>query len=199
MYNVVVEDERVGKDLLQNGKLKKRVTIIPLNKINAFRASAQKLSAAREMAGDKAHLALSLVGYDDEVANAMAYVFGDTLICDDAESAKAVTFNKAVGMKSVTLQGDVYDPSGTLSGGSAPSSSGILIQAQKIKVAEENLHEATSALSRLEKEEEKSQGIRQSWKTLSRELEINVHQVKLLDEQLGGSNATRVSPFPRFN
>jgi structural maintenance of chromosome 2 len=40
LYNVVVQDEKVGKDLLENGKLKKRVTIIPLNKINAFRASA---------------------------------------------------------------------------------------------------------------------------------------------------------------
>lgn len=41
LYNVVVQDEKVGKDLLQNGKLKKRVTIIPLNKINAFKMSAQ--------------------------------------------------------------------------------------------------------------------------------------------------------------
>ena len=41
LYNVVVEDEKVGKDLLQNGKLKKRVTIIPLNKINTFTLTAQ--------------------------------------------------------------------------------------------------------------------------------------------------------------
>jgi structural maintenance of chromosome 2 len=41
LYNVVVDDERVGKELLQNGKLKKRVTIIPLNKINVFKMSAQ--------------------------------------------------------------------------------------------------------------------------------------------------------------
>ena len=41
LYNVVVQDEKIGKELLQNGKLKKRVTIIPLNKINAFKMSAQ--------------------------------------------------------------------------------------------------------------------------------------------------------------
>ena len=41
LYNVVVEDERIGKDLLQHGKLKKRVTIIPLNKIKTFEMSAQ--------------------------------------------------------------------------------------------------------------------------------------------------------------
>lgn len=38
---VVVDNEVVGSQLLKNGKLRKRVTIIPLNKIQAFRAHAQ--------------------------------------------------------------------------------------------------------------------------------------------------------------
>jgi structural maintenance of chromosome 2 len=41
LYNVVVEDEKVGKDLLSKGQLKKRVTLIPLNKINATKMAAQ--------------------------------------------------------------------------------------------------------------------------------------------------------------
>lgn len=41
LYNVVVDTEVTGTQLLQNGKLRKRVTIIPLNKISAFRASAE--------------------------------------------------------------------------------------------------------------------------------------------------------------
>jgi structural maintenance of chromosome 2 len=41
LYNVVVEDEKVGSLLLEKGKLRKRVTIIPLNKINAFKMSAE--------------------------------------------------------------------------------------------------------------------------------------------------------------
>lgn len=41
LYNVVVQDERVGSQLLDKGKLRKRVTIIPLNKINAFKMSAE--------------------------------------------------------------------------------------------------------------------------------------------------------------
>lgn len=41
LYNVVVDTEVTGTQLLQGGKLKKRVTIIPLNKIAAFRASAE--------------------------------------------------------------------------------------------------------------------------------------------------------------
>ncbi len=41
LYNVVVDSEVTGTQLLQGGKLRKRVTIIPLNKIAAFRASAE--------------------------------------------------------------------------------------------------------------------------------------------------------------
>ena len=46
LYNVVVDNERVGKDLLQNGRLKKRVTIIPLNKINPWKIPPNVRSAS---------------------------------------------------------------------------------------------------------------------------------------------------------
>jgi structural maintenance of chromosome 2 len=36
LFNVIVEDERVGNDLLKNGKLRKRVTMIPLTKIKSY-------------------------------------------------------------------------------------------------------------------------------------------------------------------
>jgi structural maintenance of chromosome 2 len=41
LYNVVVDTAATGTQLLQNGNLKKRVTIIPLDKIAAFRASSE--------------------------------------------------------------------------------------------------------------------------------------------------------------
>lgn len=39
LYQVVVDNERVGSELLKNGQLKKRVTLIPLNKISNFKLS----------------------------------------------------------------------------------------------------------------------------------------------------------------
>ncbi|KAF9233061.1 condensin complex subunit SMC2 [Melanogaster broomeanus] len=182
LYNVVVEDERVGKDLLQNGKLKKRVTIIPLNKINAFTLSAQKLAQVEQLAPGKANVALSLIGYPNEVARAMAYVFGDTIICADAESANAVTFGAKV--RSVTLNGDVYDPSGTLSGGAPPSGSGMLLRVQELLDAEKKLDEARARLVELERGEQAGRERRERWK--------KKHEVHLLEEQLGGSNAARL-------
>jgi structural maintenance of chromosome 2 len=123
----------------------------------------------------------------------MAYVFGDTLICADSASAKAVTFNSQIGMKSVTLEGDVYDPSGTLSGGAAPTSSGILTKVQEMNKARENLREAQAELTKLEKENEKSQDVKSKWKELKKAIDLKEHELGLLKEQIGGSNATRVS------
>lgn len=41
LYNVVVDSAETGSQLLEKGKLRKRVTIIPLNKISAFKVSAE--------------------------------------------------------------------------------------------------------------------------------------------------------------
>lgn len=36
LFNVIVEDEQVGNQLLKNGRLKKRVTMIPLTRIKSY-------------------------------------------------------------------------------------------------------------------------------------------------------------------
>ncbi|KIJ99285.1 hypothetical protein K443DRAFT_680122 [Laccaria amethystina LaAM-08-1] len=193
LFNVVVENELVGKDLLKNGKLKKRVTLIPLNKISPFTLHPKKLEAAQKLAPGKVRTALSLVGYEDEVAKAIAYVFNDTLVCDDADTARKVTFSKDILTKSVTLEGDVYDPSGTLSGGSAPTGNRILVEVQELLQVEGKFKEAQAHLASLEKEEERNKKARESWKQLVRELEIKEHELKLLEEQVVGSNASRIA------
>ena len=136
---------------------------------------------------------MELVGYSDEVANAMAFVFGNTLVCDDAESAKLVTFSREVGgVRSVTLDGDVYDPSGTLSGGSAPTGGGALIKVQELLGIEERLDEAAARLRTLEQQEQRDRAAREKWRSLVRDLEIKEHEMRLLEEQVNGSNAARV-------
>ena len=193
LYNVVVDSAETGTQLLQKGKLRKRVTIIPLNKISAFRASAEKIGAAQKVAPGKVDLALSLIGYDDEVAKAMEYVFGSTLVCDDAETAKRVTFDPAVRMKSVTLEGDVYDPSGTLSGGSSPNSSGVLVTLQKLnaltrdlKAKEHHLNELKTLMAREKKKMDSARAVKQ-------ELDLKSHEVKLTEDQIKGNSSSSVS------
>jgi structural maintenance of chromosome 2 len=193
LYNVVVDSAATGKQLLENGRLKKRVTIIPLNKIAAFRASAAKVGAAQNIAPGKVDLALSLVGYDSEVTAAMEYVFGSTLVCEDAETAKRVTFDPAVRMKSVTLQGDTYDPAGVLSGGSAPQSSGVLITLTKLNEITTELKHQEMQLSSLQatmaKEKKKLDAARKT----KQEFDLKTHEIKLTEEQIGSNSSSSVS------
>ena len=203
LYNVVVDSAETGTQLLQNGKLKKRVTIIPLNKINAFKASAEKIGAAQKLAPGKVDLALSLVGFDDEVSAAMAYVFGSTLICEDAETAKRVTFDPAVRMKSVTLEGDVYDPSGTLSGGSSSNSNGVLVTLGKLNGLTRELQMLESRLSDLQSSMAREQKKMDSARKVKQELDLKLHEIKLTEEQIGGNASSTVSrpdaPISPFN
>lgn len=95
MFNVVVDTENTGKQLLQKGGLQRRVTIIPLNKIQSHPVSQRTHDAAvnlvrlqpislisfifyffmprkhvifnLQVGKGNAAVALSLVGYDQEL------------------------------------------------------------------------------------------------------------------------------------
>ena len=192
LYNVVVDTEVTGTQLLQNGKLRKRVTIIPLNKIAAFKASAEKIATAQKIAPGKVDLALSLVGYDDEVSTAMDYVFGNTLICADAATAKRVTFDPAVRMKSITLEGDSYDPSGTLSGGSSPNSSGVLVTLKKLNELTKELREQEKALADLQDTMVREKTKLDQARKIKQELDLKSHEIKLTEEQIGSNSSSSI-------
>ena len=147
LFQVVVDDTETAKALLQKGQLRRRVTIIPLNKIARHGLIPDgKVAAAAAVAakaGGTATRALELVGYDDEVAAAMEYAFGDKLVCDTLATARAVANHPSVNKKCVTLDGDVVDPSGTMTGGSAGGLGSCLARLTQ-------LAEATGALAAAE-------------------------------------------------
>lgn len=153
----------------------------------------QKIGAAQKIAPGKVDLALSLVGYDDEVTTAMEYVFGSTLVCADATTAQRVTFDPAVRLKSVTLEGDVYDPAGTLSGGSAPQTSGVLVTLQKLNEVSRELDRTVKTLSELQATMAREKKRSESARKLKQELDLKQHEISLTEEQINGNSASSVS------
>lgn len=67
----------------------------------------------------------------------MSYVFGRTIVCSDMDAAKKVTFHKDIRAKTVTLDGDVFEPSGTLTGGAKPKTLPVLKSLQELNAAHE--------------------------------------------------------------
>ncbi|KAH6903906.1 nuclear condensin complex protein [Coprinopsis sp. MPI-PUGE-AT-0042] len=162
MYNVVIEDENVGKALLDKGKLKKRVTFLPLTKIQGRAIDKDRLAAAKQVGGDKVRSAISLVVYEQDVARAIEF-------------------------------GDVYDPSGTMSGGSAPANNGMLIQIQQLVKVEKEFNDARAKAAGLEQEEGKVKPYRDAWKKLKSEIDLKEHELKLLVEQVTDMTVTQIA------
>ncbi|KAF5124390.1 hypothetical protein DV452_000230 [Geotrichum candidum] len=197
LYQVVVDSDVTASQLLQHGKLKRRVTIIPLNKINAYKIHPQKLAAAKKLAPGKVHLALDLITYDKDVERAMEYVFGNTLICADAESAKKVAFDPSVRVKTVTLEGDIYDPMGTLSGGSNSSgSNGILVRLQKLNQLNKTYKDLSEQLKFSRQKLDAEQRLTDNSRALKKELDLKEHEIKLSQQKLeSGPFASTIKSF----
>lgn len=118
LYNVVVANEITGKLLISHGKLREQKTFLPLNQMKGRKTDLSALRLAEKLVGKgNVFYAINLVDFDDSVAPAMQHVFGDTLVCPNMEMAKKVAFDERILKRTVTFEGEVFDPSGTLTGG----------------------------------------------------------------------------------
>ena len=123
----------------------------------------------------------------------MEYVFGSTLVCEDPDTAKKVTFDPAVRLKSVTLEGDIYDPAGTLSGGSAAQSSGVLVTLQKLNELTRRLREAEEKLASAQSQIAKQKKSLDAASKVKQDLDLKQHEISLAEQQINGNSSSSVS------
>ncbi|GAB9468643.1 Structural maintenance of chromosomes protein [Globisporangium polare] len=191
LYQIVVDNEKTAKDILKFGRLMNRVTIIPLNRISRRTVEPRKIQKAHQVAsqyGGKVWEAMELIHFDHQVLPAMEYAFGSSIICETSEIAKNVTFHKDIKVRTVTLDGDSYDPAGTLQGGSAPSNgTPILLKLH-------NLISSTRALSDMKREYQDLcrtlDAMKQDadrFRKMNQQIELKEHELRLLDDRIADS------------
>ena len=186
LFQVVVDEAATGKALLAKGKLQRRVTIIPLDKISARRVPSNAAAAASKIAsklGTTATPAIELVGYADEVETAIQYVFGSSLVVDGMEAANRIC--DATKTRTVTLQGDVYDPSGTISGGSNKSLGATLERLSTLASAKQELKEVHAKYSKVKSEYEKLKGASANYGEISDKIELAEAELAQAEKHLG--------------
>lgn len=159
LYQVVVDEAITGKAILDRGKLERRVTIIPLDKIqprSVTDTAARRAADIAQSMNTQAWPAIELVGFDEEVRAAMEYVFGSSIVVDGSKAANQICDSTKT--RTVTLEGDVYDPSGTISGGSKDNLGTTLSEltkladaSSKLEVGKVRLAEVKAKLSALKK------------------------------------------------
>ncbi|KAK3162761.1 hypothetical protein QOZ80_1BG0093410 [Eleusine coracana subsp. coracana] len=185
LFNVVVDTDATGKQLLQNGDLRRRVTIIPLNKIQTKMIPDRVQQAARRLVGaDNVTLALELVGYDEEVKNAVAYVFGSTFVCRNIEAAKEVTFNRDISQTSVTLQGDTYKANGLLTGGDRSARMAVLQKLDELAKAESDLTVHEERLSSIEQKIATLLPLQKKYTELKSQFELKSYDLSLFQNRV---------------
>lgn len=189
LYNVVVDTEVTGKKLLEKGELKRRYTIIPLNKISSRCIAPETLRIAQNLVGpNNVHVALSLVEYKPELQKAMEFVFGMTFVCDNMDNAKKVAFDKRIMTRTVTLGGDVFDPHGTLSGGARSQAASILMKFQELKDVQDELRTKENELRALEEELANLKNTAEKYRHLKQQWEMKAEEVDLLQTKLQQSS-----------
>lgn len=90
-----------------------RATFLPLNKMISGKPRAKALLAVED---EKSHgFAMDLISFRKEYESAFWYVFGDTVVVEDLDTAR----KWMGGVRLVTLQGDLIEASGAMIGGIA--------------------------------------------------------------------------------
>ena len=118
---LVVETDRVAEECIRLLREEKRgrATFLPLNKMLAGRPHGKSLIVAK--ASGSAGFAIDLVKFDEPLRPAFWHVFGETVVMTDLSAAR----EQMGGVRLVTLQGDLIEATGAITGGYLdPSSQG---------------------------------------------------------------------------
>eukprot|EP00092_Neocalanus_flemingeri_P004304 GFUD01004627.1.p1 GENE.GFUD01004627.1~~GFUD01004627.1.p1 ORF type:complete len:1179 (+),score=495.15 GFUD01004627.1:105-3641(+) len=185
LYNVVIDTDVVGKQLLKHGQLARRTTFIPLNKVASNRLDARTLEAARKVGGrDNVWAAIDLVEFSTEVEPAMCHLFGQALICKDLDTANKVAFDRNVQRVCFTLEGDKVSPGGDMSGGAAQRGGSMLQQLASIMQQEQELGEKQQQLEQIGQKIRQISGVANQYNTLSQQLELKQTELGLIRGRL---------------
>ena len=130
-------------------------------------------------------MALTLVGYDESVQEAIEYVFGSTLVCESLEVARKVTFNPSIRARSVTLDGDVFEPSGIVEGGSRSRGGCVLSLLSKANKARERVCEKERELEEARRAWGELRSKNEKYRRVKGELELELHNLEVLESAEG--------------
>ena len=124
--NVITSTEQIAKNLI--GYLKKnhlgRATFLPLNIIQG-----KKLVLDKSITTAEGYLGIGsdIISYDSIYDNIMNYTLGRTIICRDMDCALNIAKRGQYKYKIVTLDGEIVNPGGALTGGSIKGKSTNLL------------------------------------------------------------------------
>ncbi len=131
MQNIVVDREEDGKAAIQWLKRRDggRATFLPLTSIRPNELREKGVEREPGFVG----VANTLIEFDAKYAPIFANLLGRVVIAEDMDAAIAIARKFGHRFKIVTLDGQVLNPGGSMTGGSVSRSAGILSRANELE------------------------------------------------------------------
>ncbi|MBQ0038636.1 MAG: chromosome segregation protein SMC [Clostridiales bacterium] len=137
MQNIVVDREEDGKNAI--GYLKQRqggrATFLPLNTIRGEELQDNRLADEYGFVG----IASRLVQYDKQYTGVFRSLLGRTVVVEDLDCAIAMARRYQNRFRIVTLDGQIINRGGSMTGGSVSRNTGVLSRANELKNLQEKL------------------------------------------------------------
>ncbi len=151
LQNVVVEDEQDAKTAI--GYLKEnnlgRVTFMPVSSING-----RELENKKEVSTQKGYIGIAseLVKNNSRYDGVIKSLLGRSVVVETIDDAILISKHFGYKFRIVTLEGELFNAGGSITGGSMNKSTGILSRASQIKKLEAQSAQTKKELAVLERE-----------------------------------------------
>ncbi|WP_262394199.1 chromosome segregation protein SMC [Youxingia wuxianensis] len=150
MQNIVVEDESIAKRAI--GMLKEsrsgRATFLPVSTVKGNKLSEPSLDACEGFLG----VACDLVSCDSRYNGVIQQLLGRVVIVEDLDRAVTIAKKFSHRFRVVTLDGQVVNAGGSMTGGYSPKSAGILSRSKDIEALQEQAKGFQEQISKLDEE-----------------------------------------------
>ena len=183
MQNIITADENSAKAAINYLKHNKigRVTFLPMNiikskKINNIQSKTLFIGIASD-----------LISYDEKYRDILENILGRTIVIDNID--QGIKFARETGhkYKVVTLDGDILNPGGSLTGGSLKTSGNILSRKRLINEFNEKINNTKAENIDLE---EKVLSIEKELVDCKENIKQYEEEVKVLDKKLIFNNSS---------
>ena len=167
LQNIVCERDSNAKEAINLLKTNKagRLTFLPVESIKSSPASISRaISGAPGFRG----LASDLIEYDDKYREIFRYLLGRVAIVDSMDRAVALSKAAGSGLRFVTLDGEIINASGAITGG-------------KYKNATANL---LARRSEIEKLTEEAEALKKEYRSIEEKLSLEKNKAEELAEKI---------------
>jgi chromosome segregation protein len=170
LQHLVAENEETGRAGIAYLKEKRlgRATFLPLDVIRSRRLPEHELDRIRHLAGFVG-IAADLVKTGERYRHLVEHLLGLVVVSESLEQANRMARELGYRYRIVTLDGDVVNPGGSMTGGSRQASkTNLLGRSRQLEELEAQIREAETAL---EETQRRLQEIRERIEALDREWE----------------------------